>query len=292
MFGDGESAAAARLIAWAIEEDLGSRGDVTSQSLLPVGQQGAAVIVCRAEGVLAGLPIVQQIITQVAAPLKVRTFVADGARVQRGTVVAELTGDVLSLLALERTMLNFLTHLSGIATLTRAYVDAVRERARALVLDTRKTLPGWRLLQKYAVRCGGGANHRLGLWDAVLIKDNHLAAVTAVDGRSPADVVRAVRRTIPPGMLLEIEVDSLEQLSSALAGAPDMVLLDNMPPLLLREAVAVRDRLAKDVLLEASGGVDLQSVGAIAATGVDRISVGRLTHSAPALDLAFDWGRA
>ena len=183
-------------------------------------------------------------------------------------------------------MLNFMTHLSGIATLTKTFVDCVKG-TRARILDTRKTLPGWRLLQKYAVRCGGGLNHRMGLYDGVLIKDNHLAAWT--ESASIAEAVRSARSLSPAGISIEVEVDTLPQLRDALQGSPDIVLLDNMTVETLSEAVAIRDRVAPNVQLEASGGVNLGTVTAIAQTGVERISVGALTHSAPALDLGFDW---
>jgi nicotinate-nucleotide pyrophosphorylase (carboxylating) len=201
--------------------------------------------------------------------------------------VATVTGPLDKLLIGERTMLNFLTHLSGIATLTRRFVDAVAG-TKAQILDTRKTLPGYRVLEKYAVRCGGGTNHRMGLYDGVLIKDNHLAAWTKSE--SIADAIRTARRK-SPGVSIEVEVDTLEQLREALKGQPEIVLLDNMTPARLREAVAIRDALngQPQVLLEASGGVALETVREIALTGVERISIGALTHSAPALDLAFDW---
>ena len=179
-----------------------------------------------------------------------------------------------------------MTHLSGIATLTRAFVDAATG-THAKILDTRKTLPGWRLLEKYAVRCGGGTNHRMGLYDGVLIKDNHIAAWT--ESSSIAEAVRTARAKSPPGVSIEVEVDTFPQLIDALQGTPDIVLLDNMDVEKLSEAVRLRNRLAPGVLLEASGGVNLETVGGIARTGVERISVGALTHSAPALDLGFDW---
>ena len=179
-----------------------------------------------------------------------------------------------------------MTHLSGIATLTRIYVDAVAG-TRARILDTRKTLPGWRLLEKYAVRCGGGTNHRMGLYDGVLIKDNHIAAWT--ESSSIAEAVRTARAKSPKGVSIEVEVDTITQLQDALQGSPDIVLLDNMDVETLNEAVSVRNRLASGVLLEASGGVNLETVAGIARTGVERISIGALTHSAPALDLGFDW---
>jgi nicotinate-nucleotide pyrophosphorylase (carboxylating) len=197
------------------------------------------------------------------------------------------------LLTGERTCLNFLTHLSGVATLTRRYVDAVAG-TRAGIYDTRKTLPGWRALQKYAVAAGGGRNHRMGLDDMILIKDNHLAAwKAAAPDRRIAAAVRAARQwsttQAKSPLPIEVEIDTLAQIEDALAGEPDMVLLDNMTLKDMRQAVALRDARAPDVELEASGGVSLANVAAIAATGVERISVGGLTHSSPALDLAFDW---
>ncbi len=296
QFGPVEVAAAAALIELALAEDLGEQGDITSQALLPAEATGRVQIVAREAGIVSGLPVGELVLEKVDASCDWASHCDDGCPVEAGTVVAVLSGPVRSLLAAERTVLNFLTHLSGVATLTRRYVDAVAGTA-AVILDTRKTLPGWRMLEKYAVRCGGGTNHRIGLWDAVLIKDNHLAAVAAQEQRSLADVIRMARDRVPAGVIVEIEVDSLAQLADALSGprggsrggAPDIVLLDNMPPALLREAVALRNREAPDVLLEASGGVDLTTVAEIARSGVDRISVGRLTHSAPALDLAFDW---
>jgi nicotinate-nucleotide pyrophosphorylase (carboxylating) len=191
-----------------------------------------------------------------------------------------------ALLTGERTALNFLQRLSGVATLTRRYVDAAGSRAK--ILDTRKTTPGWRVLEKYAVRCGGGHNHRMGLFDGILIKDNHLAAL----GREPGAITKAVsaaRAEAGGGLPVEIEVDRLEQLEEALACRPEIILLDNMSDEQMREAVARRAAVAPGVQLEASGGITLERIPAIAATGVDRISVGALTHSAPALDIALDY---
>jgi nicotinate-nucleotide pyrophosphorylase (carboxylating) len=192
-----------------------------------------------------------------------------------------------SVLSGERTALNFLQHLSGIATQTHRYVDAVAG-LKCQVLDTRKTLPGWRLLEKYAVRCGGGHNHRVGLFDGVLIKDNHLRAL-GLGKKEIRTAVEAARRLHGPAVPVEIEVDNLAELDEALRCGPDIVLLDNMPPEPMREAVRRRDAVAPRVRLEASGGVTLATVRAIAETGVDRVSVGALTHSAPALDIALDY---
>jgi nicotinate-nucleotide pyrophosphorylase (carboxylating) len=235
--------------------------------------------------------------------VKFETLVEDGARVGPGDRLAAVSGLMEFILTGERTALNFLQHMSGIATLTRKYVDAVAGLP-CKILDTRKTLPGWRLLEKYAVRQGGGYNHRLGLFDGILIKDNHLAAwqgkdrlqslLLEIKGQLPVSYSKFGQ--IPGSRILEdtsnlpveIEVENLDQLSWALSCFPDMVLLDNMSPAQLRQAVKQRNAAGSKVLLEASGGVTLESVRAIAETGVDRISIGALTHSAPALDIALD----
>jgi nicotinate-nucleotide pyrophosphorylase (carboxylating) len=274
------------LISLALAEDLSSAGDLTCAALIQPDEQAEVQVIARREGVVAGSPVGRMVFARLDASVHWETHLADGARVSPGSVVATVSGPLGSLLTGERTMLNFLTHLSGIATLTRRFVDAV-QGTRAEILDTRKTLPGWRLLEKYAVRCGGGTNHRMGLYDGILIKDNHLAAWTESD--SIAAAVEAARRHSPTGISIEVEVDTLEQLSDALRGRPDIVLLDNMNAAMLRQAVNTRDHTAPRVLLEASGGVSLETIAAIAQTGVERISVGGLTHSAPALDLAFDW---
>jgi nicotinate-nucleotide pyrophosphorylase (carboxylating) len=281
---------ALRLITLALEEDLRERGDLTSRALISPEARGTVQLVARREGVLSGLPVAALVFASVDPQVQLACRLRDGAALSRGTVIADVSGPVRSLLTGERTALNFLTHLSGVATLTRQFVDAVAG-TKATILDTRKTLPAWRALEKYAVRCGGGTNHRMGLYDGVLIKDNHVAAWCGADRRHTlAEAVRQARHRSPTGVSIEIEVDSLDQLADALHGAPDIVLLDNMPPAMLREAVAVRARVAPAVRLEASGGVSLETVRSIAESGVERISVGLLTHSAPALDLAFDWG--
>ncbi len=286
-----EAAAARRLIDLALAEDLDTAGDVTSAATIPAAAPGRAAVVARAAGVVAGLPVAGLVCAAVDPGLAFAPAVADGTAVPPATVLATVAGPMRSVLTAERMALNFLQRLSGVATLTRRYVDQVAPRdsrgAKCQVLDTRKTTPGWRLLEKYAVRMGGGHNHRVGLYDGVLIKDNHLAAL----GGGPAAVPRAVAaaREQAPGLPVEVEVDTWEQFEAALACGPDIVLLDNMPPELMRRCVERRDAVAPGVLLEASGGVNLQTVGAIAATGVDRVSVGALTHSAPALDIALDY---
>jgi nicotinate-nucleotide pyrophosphorylase (carboxylating) len=282
-----ETANARRLIEWALAEDLGPAGDLTSEATLPADREGRVRFVARAPGVVAGLPAVRLVLEAVDSSLVFEPVVADGETVHSGQVLARAEGRMRSLLRAERTALNFLQHLTGIATRTRRYVEAVAGFP-CQILDTRKTLPGWRLLAKYAVRCGGGHNHRMGLWDGVLIKDNHLAAL----GSEPRAITRAIeaaRRRVGQSIPIEVEVDSLAQLDEALAARPDIVLLDNMDPQELHSAVERRNERAPGVLLEASGGVRLDTVRAIAAAGVDRISVGELTHSAPALDIGLDY---
>ncbi len=255
---------ALRLITLALQEDLRDRGDLTSCALIDPELRGTVQIVTRRPGVLSGLPVAAMVFEAVDPQVRLARDLHDGATLSPGTVVAEVSGPIRALLTGERTALNFLTHLSGVATLTRQFVDAVAG-TKATILDTRKTLPGWRALEKYAVRCGGGTNHRLGLYDGVLIKDNHVAAWCGSDRtHTLAEAVRQARDRSPAGVSIEIEVDSLDQLSDALQGAPDIVLLDNMPTTMLREAVVIRDRVATAVRLEASGGVSLATVRSIA----------------------------
>jgi nicotinate-nucleotide pyrophosphorylase (carboxylating) len=276
------------LVDLALAEDLGDTGDRTTLALIPPDTTAAAAFVARTPGVIAGLPAAELVLRRINPSLKLEPAVADGDRVTAGQQIGVVSGQLRNILIAERTALNFLQRLSGVATLTRKYVDAVAG-TRAKILDTRKTTPGWRLLEKYAVRMGSGTNHRVGLFDAILIKDNHLAGL--------GDPVTAARRAVElaraypgnDGLPVEVEVDSLEQLEQVLPAKPEIVLLDNMPPDRLRAAVALRDSRAPGTLLEASGGVNLSTVRAIAETGVDRISVGALTHSAPALDIALDY---
>jgi nicotinate-nucleotide pyrophosphorylase (carboxylating) len=271
------------------------------------GATGRAAVVARRDGVIAGLPAAALVADEMDKALQFEALVGDGAGVTAGQSIAIVSGPVRSLLAAERLMLNLLGHLSGIATLTRKYVDAIAGTA-ARIYDTRKTLPGWRRLEKYAVRQGGGHNHRGGLFDAILIKDNHLAFLAELDqsdgeataqnsASAAAIAVRRARVLVAemnsanphPGLIVEVEVDSLAQLEAVLPERPDIVLLDNMSIEQLREAVALRNSQAPDVELEASGGVNLSTVRHIAETGVERISVGTITHSAAVLDLGLDW---
>ena len=287
MFTAAEADACNRLLELALQEDLGANGDLTSQAVILPDLPGRAALVARSAGVVAGLPAARQTFAIVDPQLVFQEIVPDGAAAAPGALLAVVSGSMRSILAGERTALNFLQRLSGVATATALYVKAAAN-PRCKVLDTRKTTPGWRLLEKYAVRCGGGHNHRMGLGEGVLIKDNHLAAV----GGGPnavAEAVRLARLKYGVAFPLEIEVDDLTQLDAALTARPDIVLLDNMDPDQMREAVRRRNATAPGVQLEASGGVNLATIHGIAATGVDRVSVGALTHSAPALDIALDY---
>lgn len=287
VFTPEETEACRRLADLALDEDLDEAGDLTSEVLIPAERIGAAVLVARQPGVLAGLPAAELVFGLVDPTLMFEPVCSDGSPLQAGDRLAVISGRARSLLRGERTALNFLQRLSGIATQTRRYVDAIAGLP-CQILDTRKTTPGWRLLEKYAVRQGGGHNHRMGLYDGILIKDNHLAAL-AGHPDPVGEVVRLAREKHNTSVPVEIEVDTLEQLESALKARPDIILLDNMRPAELRQAVRRRNELAPGVLLESSGGVTLDTLRALAETGVDRISIGALTHSAPALDIGLDY---
>lgn len=271
-----------RLIELAIDEDLGpDHADITTHATIAPDAAAEAHLTSRVPGVACGLALLGRIATAFDPSLQVTLHTTDGQPIKPQQTVAQLAGNLRAILAAERTLLNFVCHLCGIATLTRRYVDAVAG-TKAKIYDTRKTLPGYRGLAKYAVACGGGATHRVGLYDAVLVKDNHLA-------HTPMDrLPQALAAARPGAAFVQVEVDTREQLERVLNMGVDIVLLDNMPPEVLREAVKLRDRVAPQVELEASGGVTLHTVRAIAESGVDRISVGALTHSAPALDLGLD----
>jgi len=274
------------LIDFALTEDLSDDGDVTSRATIPDGLQGRAAFVARAPGVLAGIEAAERVCLRVDPKLQFAALRQDGYRVGANETFATVEGAMRSILMAERTALNFLQRLSGVASLTRLFVDAVAGLP-VKIMDTRKTTPGWRLLEKYAVRMGGGTNHRVGLFDMVLIKDNHLAAIKPRE-TAIRQAVEAARGEFP-ALPVEVEVDSLEQFDQALEVRPDIVLLDNMLLDQMKEAVARRNAAAPGVKLEASGGVNLHTVRAIAEAGVDRISVGALTHSAKAMDIALDY---
>jgi nicotinate-nucleotide pyrophosphorylase (carboxylating) len=270
--------AAVALVDAALAEDLGPAGeDVTSTATIPADLIGTAEIRTRAPGVLAGLPVAALVLERAGA--QVRLLANDGDALEPGTEVLSATGPLRRLLTAERTTLNLLCHLSGVATLTRRWVDAVAGTGAA-IRDTRKTFPGLRALEKYAVRCGGGVNHRMGLWDAALVKDNHVAAAGGV-----AAAFAAVRDHFP-GLPVEVECDTLAQVQEVVDAGADLVLLDNMSLADLRSAVEIAR--ARGVRLEASGGLTLADARAVAQTGVDYLAVGALTHSAPVLDLGMD----
>ena len=273
-----------RAIRAALEEDLRYGPDVTSAATASAGAWATAEVVARAPGVLAGLPVALAVLDAAGIPAGAGEAAAgaveDGDRISEGTAVLRIQAPLRELLGAERTLLNFLTHLSGIATATRAWADALAGTGCA-VRDTRKTLPGLRQLEKYAVRCGGGLNHRMGLGDAALIKDNHVAAAGGV-----AQAIKAVR-AVAPGLPLEVECDDLDQVQEALDAGAELILLDNMGLAALRAAVSLA-RGYPSVRLEASGGLRLDQARAVAGTGVDFVAVGALTHSSPALDLGLD----
>jgi len=270
-----------RLIDLALEEDLG-RGDVTTQAVIDAGATATAHLVARQPMVLAGLGICTAVFQRVDAAISATELAKDGDRLPAGAQAATYTGPAASLLAAERTALNFVQHLSGIATLTRAFVEAAAG-TDLRIADTRKTTPGFRLLEKYAVRMGGGSNHRFDLGSGVLIKDNHVAVAGGV-----AEAVRRTRGRIPHGLKIEVEVDSLEQLEEALEAGSDIILLDNFSQADVAKAVARVGTLGPKPLLEVSGGVTLERIENLARSGVDIVSAGALTHSAPAVDLALD----
>ena len=263
----------------ALLEDLGRAGDITTNGTIPAMKQARAVIAARQPGIVAGLDLAKAAFRLLDPALSFETRIADGAAVTSGAILATIEGPARALLSAERVALNFLGRLSGVATLTSRYVAAVAH-TKVRIVCTRKTTPGLRTFEKYAVLCGGGFNHRFGLDDAILIKDNHIAVA---GGIIPA--LRAVKAAIGHLVKIEIEVDTLDQLDEVLTEGADVVLLDNMTPARLREAVA---RVKGRLLTEASGGVTLETVAAIAESGVDMISVGALTHSAQVLDVGLD----
>ena len=268
-----------RFLRSALEEDLGNAGDITSSAVIPEGTSAQAHIVARSPGIIAGLEVMLRTFTIVDPELHTESLVEDGSLVEAGSLLAIVTGPARSLLAAERVALNLLGQLSGVATATRELVDQISGTSATLV-DTRKTVPGLRALQKAAVLAGGGQNHRTGLYDAVLIKDNHIALAGSTEA-----AVEEARAAVGPDTTIEIEVESTEQLEAAIAAGADIVMLDNMSVDEMREAVVLTDGRCRT---EASGGITIATIREVAKTGVDMISVGWITHSAPALDVALD----
>jgi nicotinate-nucleotide pyrophosphorylase (carboxylating) len=283
------------IVRLAVREDLDRLYDLTTVALVPADRRGKAVMVSRQPGVASGLEAVPVVLDEMEVDATWNAAFRDGDRIEEGTCLGRLEGSIRDLLTAERQVLNIVCRLSGIATTASTYLQAVRHTGVRLY-DTRKTTPGWRRLDKYAARCGGAYNHRTGLFDAILIKDNHLAA-EPVKGQQPIgwaiqrarEFCRQQPELAGRHPMIEVEVDTLQQFDQALAAEPDLILLDNMAPAELREAVRRRQVAESPIQLEASGGISLETVRAVAETGVDRISVGALTHAAPWLDVGLDW---
>ena len=271
-----------KVVELALAEDLG-QGDVTSETLIPLDLVGKAYILVKEEGVIAGLEVAEKVFRHVDPTLKVEILIKDGAKVKAGDITANVSGAVISILEAERTAINFVQKLSGVATATSKYVARV-QGLKTNIVDTRKTTPGMRLLEKYAVRMGGGKNHRLHLGDGILIKDNHLVALRAM-GLSLKEIVAKAKKNAPKGIRVEVEATSLQEALDAARAGADMILLDNMPPEEMKRVVSM---LPRHVKMEASGGITLENVRAAALSGVDVISVGALTHSTKALNVSLE----
>lgn len=284
------------IVHLAIKEDIGD-GDITSKIFIPEGSESEGTIIAKEDGIVAGLPVAGYVLSQIDKDLIFTSNIEDGSRVERGTEIARVKGLTISLLSAERLVLNFLQRLSGIATATNRLTEKIKGY-KTQIMDTRKTTPGWRYLEKYAVRVGGGVNHRMGLYDQILIKDNHLKAMglekenVAAIGR----LVKKARKQIEDGALIEVEVEDFSQIKGMLDAGVDIILFDNMEPSKIRKAVDMMKKYEKNqglstdkaILTEASGNITLQNVEEYAKAGVDRISVGAITHSARALDISFD----
>ena len=266
------------LIDLAFEEDIGI-GDITTESTVTPSQKGIGTLLAKSDGILAGLPIVERTFSKLDSGLSFHAFVNDGDTIRKGASIAEVRGNAKAILIGERTALNFLQRLSGVATLTSQFVKAVTAYDVQIV-DTRKTTPGWRAIQKYAVRVGGGHNHRFGLYDGILIKDNHIVAAGGI-----SNAVKSARLAAPHTTKIEVEVETIDQVKEALDVKADILLLDNMAPEMMRQVVKIVDKRA---ITEASGGITLDNVQTVASTGVDIISVGALTHSAMPMDISLN----
>jgi nicotinate-nucleotide pyrophosphorylase (carboxylating) len=264
-----------------LEEDIGG-GDITTMTTIPEDQQARGIIHVKEDGIAAGLPIAAAVFAEIDAALHFEPKVKDGTSIKKGDILAIVEGSTRSILLGERLALNLMQRLSGIATRTREYVEALEGLPTRLV-DTRKTTPGHRMLEKYAVRVGGGHNHRFGLYDAVMIKDNHIKGAGGI-----TQAIQAARAQIPHTMKIEVEVESFEQLDQALAAGPDIIMLDNMKPSAMKEAVLIIKAKSPHIVVEGSGSVTLQTIKSMAESGVDVISVGRLTYSVTSLDISLD----
>ncbi len=281
--------AAAEPVRIALAEDIGEAGDITSRAAVGADAQATGSYVYKEDAVVCGVGVLEEICSQVSRGIVIEVLKGDREEVSAGDTALKVYGPARALLAVERTSLNFLSHLSGIATLTRAFVDAV-SGTKAQIYDTRKTLPGLRVLEKYAVLCGGGVNHRMGLYDQILVKDNHIELMRRA-GRQMglAEALVEVRKKAASGVLVEVEAKTLSEVEAAVAGGADIIMLDNMKPALMKKCVEwVKKNSRRKIPIEASGGVTLRNVARVAATGVDRISIGALTHSAPSIDISLE----
>ena len=283
------------IVQLAIKEDIGA-GDITSKIFIPDGFETEGVIIAKEAGIVAGLPVAGYVLSQIDENLIFTSNIEDGSRVKKGTIIGSVKGLTLSLLSAERLVLNFLQRLSGIATATNRFAEKIKGYGTQ-IMDTRKTAPGWRYLEKYAVRVGGGINHRMGLYDQILIKDNHLKIMgSEKENGVISRLVRKAREQIENGMLIEVEVEDLCQIKDVVDAGVDIILFDNMEPSKIREAVDIVKEIEKNqdagtgkaILTEASGNITIENVEEYADAGVDRISVGAITHSARVLDISFD----
>ncbi len=283
------------IVQLAIKEDIGN-GDITSKIFIPDGSKSEGVLVAKETGIVAGLPVAGYVLSQIDKNLLLSVSIEDGSRVEKGAVIASVKGLTISLLSAERLMLNFLQRLSGIATATNKFAEKTKGY-KAQILDTRKTTPGWRYLEKYAVKIGGGANHRMGLYDQILIKDNHLKIMESEkENGDMGHLVKKAREQIADEVLIEVEVEDLCQIKDVMDAGVDIILFDNMVPSKINEAVEMVRELedscdagtGRAILTEASGNITIENVEEYAKAGVDRISVGMITHSARALDISFD----
>lgn len=271
-----------RLIDLALEEDIGT-GDITTQILIPPALKARAILLAKSEGILAGIGVARRVFLKLDPELKFKALIEDGSPLKKGDIIAEIKGKARAILTGERTALNLLQRLSGIATQTSQYVARVRDLP-VLIMDTRKTTPGLRLLEKYAVRMGGGHNHRLNLSDGILIKDNHLVVLRA-KGKTLTEVVAQAKKKAPKDLMVEVETTNLDEVREAVSAGADIIMFDNMSVAMMRRGVKL---LTPGIKSEASGGVNLERVRAIAETGVNFISIGALTHSLRALDISLE----
>ncbi len=283
------------IVQLAIKEDIGG-GDITSKIFIPDGSETEGMLIAKEAGIVAGLPVAGYVLSQIDKNLILTSNIEDGSRVRKGTIIGSVKGLTLSLLSAERLVLNFLQRLSGIATATNMFAEKIKGY-RTQIMDTRKTAPGWRYLEKYAVRVGGGINHRMGLYDQILIKDNHLKTMgSEKENGAIRRLVRKARGQIENGMLIEVEVEDLCQIKDVVDAGVDIILFDNMEPSKIREAVDIVKEIEKNqdagtgkaILTEASGNITIENVEEYADAGVDRISVGAITHSTRALDISFE----